>query len=91
MSPITERRNEGIRIRRDLLALLIAIIVQVGASIWWASRTTTRIDHLEESKAQAVIEYQAIRGTQVEMLQKISALTQAVSSDGLTSGNGEGS
>ncbi len=91
MTFMTERRNNGIRIRRDLLAVLVAIFVQVGASIWWASRTTTRVDHLEESDAQSAMEYKAIRDTQVEMLTEMAKLTQAMTDRGLIDANGDGS
>ena len=87
---MTERRNGGIRIRPDLLGILI-IIIQLGAMVWWASRTTTRVGHLEENDARTAVEYRAMRETQVELLTEMSALTQAMTDRGLVDNSNGGS
>lgn len=85
---MTERRN-GFNIRGDLLTLLVLILVNLGASIWWASGITKDVSHLEENDARAAMEYRLLRETQVAVLQEIAALTQAMVDRGLVDGAGQ--
>ena len=84
-----EKRNGSIRIRPDLLGILIVLIIQIASMAWWASRTTTKVEHLEENEARTAQEYKVIHGTQIEILTEIAKLTQAMADRGLVDGNGE--
>ncbi len=75
---MTERLNgRGILIRGDILALLVVVFLQIGASIWWASKITAQVQTQDEQHHTLVTEYATIRTTQIEMLQELSALRQA--------------
>ena len=48
MTGVIENQNKKFAmISKELLAVLLALAVQSGAVIWWASNLTTRVQHLE--------------------------------------------
>lgn len=48
----------------ELIAILIALMMQTGAGVWWASNLTSRVGNLEKQGSTHVtkVEYQGVVG-----------------------------
>lgn len=47
MTDIAENRSN--RFQADIIVLIIGIVAQTGAAVWWASGINTRVDQLERT------------------------------------------
>jgi len=75
------KRNGGANGRRmtfsmsvEWLGVLIFVLVQLGAAVWWASKAQVRIDTVERALAERQLEFREMRATQVQILQELAAI-----------------
>lgn len=66
----------GIFVRFEFLSILLAIIFQTFAVIWWASRTESRVSVLELQRKEEREILLELQRNQAKMLQEIAVLTK---------------
>lgn len=66
--------DKGLTIRAEFIGILIALVIQTFAAVWWASKTENRILTLENNRGADIALYQALQSNQVRILQDIARI-----------------
>lgn len=77
---MTEQVVNGrfIKVRYELLGIIVMIVIQSFGAVWWAARTEQRLANLEASDARSTEAVEDVHTTQVQILQELARLRQAI-------------
>ena len=85
---INGMNGKFIHIRIELLGILLVILLQTFGAIWWAARTEQRLENLEVFNTLQADEVEGIHTTQVQILQELARLRQAIEDSECFGGGG---
>ena len=80
--------TKGFNVRGDLLSIILLVLSNLFVGVWWASGVTKDIAHGVEERAVLSQQYVEFRNTQIRILTELSALNQALESQGVIQTNG---